>query len=308
MIRRLVLSHHESAFLLDASSANTGEEQMLLVRDGWVRNIVRGGAPGYELMGESNGFLKLDVFFKQLVNELIGSTSTPNMATAGEGMRSPAAWNLLASRENEAKDIRIARFLEQLTNLFGLMQRRICDPDVDDQDAKDFQEKMLEIMSREELDELANKPVASSIEDLTPIQRQSIVLIAQEKKGNPLYNQRQLEVEDLNARMGADFCKRVLLADQDPTEIAEQSRMQNLEVVLLSAGQPVEVSPRDNHLRPPLSSGLTFGYPGMVRPGQVGVLERLEQARRLIVVGSFILNTVAVADVLLVLAIIGVTK
>ncbi len=56
MIRRLVLSHHESAFLLDASSPNTGEEQMLLVRDGWVRNIVRGGAPGYELMGESIGF------------------------------------------------------------------------------------------------------------------------------------------------------------------------------------------------------------------------------------------------------------
>ena len=32
---------------------------MLLVRDGRVRNIVRGGAPGYELMGESIGFLKL---------------------------------------------------------------------------------------------------------------------------------------------------------------------------------------------------------------------------------------------------------
>ena len=32
---------------------------MLLVRDGRVRNIVRGGEPGYELMGESIGFLKL---------------------------------------------------------------------------------------------------------------------------------------------------------------------------------------------------------------------------------------------------------
>jgi hypothetical protein len=198
--------------------------------------------------GNVDGFLKLDVFFKQLVNELIGSTSTPNMATAGEGMRSPAAWNLLASRENEAKDIRISRFLEQFTDLVGLMQRRICNPDVDDQDAKDFQEEMLEEMSREELDELAARPVASSIADLTPLQRQAVVLIAQEKKGNPLYNQRQLEVEDLSARMGSDFAKRVLLADQDPTETAEQTRMQNLEIMLLSAGQPVEVSPRDNHL------------------------------------------------------------
>ena len=71
MIRRLVLSHHESAFLLDASSPNTGEEQMLLVRDGWVRNIVRGGAPGYELMGESIGFLKLDADSARLLRDLL---------------------------------------------------------------------------------------------------------------------------------------------------------------------------------------------------------------------------------------------
>jgi hypothetical protein len=198
--------------------------------------------------GNVDGFLKLDVFFKQLVNELIGSTSTPNMATAGEGMRSPAAWNLLAARENEAKDIRVARFLEDMTSLFGLMQRRLCNADVGDQDAKDMQKRLLETMSREELDELAMQPVASSISDLTPLQRQMVVAIAQEKKGNPLYNQRQLEVEDLSARMGSDFAKRVLLVDQDPTEQAEQTRMQNLEIMLLSAGHPVEVSPRDNHM------------------------------------------------------------
>jgi len=71
MIRRLVSSRHPSAFLLDASSENTGEEQMLLVRDGWVRNIVRGGAPGYELMGESIGFLKLDADAARLLRELL---------------------------------------------------------------------------------------------------------------------------------------------------------------------------------------------------------------------------------------------
>jgi choline kinase len=71
MIRRLVASRHPSCFLLDASSENTGEEQMLLVRDGWVRNIVRGGAPGYELSGESVGFLKLDAAAAGLLRELI---------------------------------------------------------------------------------------------------------------------------------------------------------------------------------------------------------------------------------------------
>jgi choline kinase len=59
MIRRLVESPHGNCFLMDAASPNTGEEQMLLVRDGRVQNIVRGGAPGYDLAGESIGFLKL---------------------------------------------------------------------------------------------------------------------------------------------------------------------------------------------------------------------------------------------------------
>lgn len=59
LLRRLVESPHADCFLLDAGQENTGEEQMLLVRDGRVRDIVRGGAPGYDAMGESVGFLKL---------------------------------------------------------------------------------------------------------------------------------------------------------------------------------------------------------------------------------------------------------
>ncbi len=128
------------------------------------------------------------------------------------------------------------------------MQKRICDPNTGEPDAKEAQKELLEEMSQEELDELSRCPVAETIQDLTPVQRQLLVTIAQEKKGNPLYNQRQLEVEDLTARVDTDFANRVLLPDADPTEKAEQMRMQNLELVLLSHGQAVEVSPRDNHL------------------------------------------------------------
>jgi len=59
LVGRLVSSAHPNCFLLDASAATTGEEQMLLVQGGRVRNIVRGSASGYELAGESVGFLKL---------------------------------------------------------------------------------------------------------------------------------------------------------------------------------------------------------------------------------------------------------
>jgi choline kinase len=71
MIARLVGSPHPNCFLLDGSVATTGEEQMLLVEGGRVRNIVRGGAPGYELAGESVGFLKLSAEAARLLADLL---------------------------------------------------------------------------------------------------------------------------------------------------------------------------------------------------------------------------------------------
>ena len=59
MIDRLVRSLHANCFLLDASAANTGEEQMLLTRGGRVLNIIRGGSGDFDVIGESVGFLKV---------------------------------------------------------------------------------------------------------------------------------------------------------------------------------------------------------------------------------------------------------
>lgn len=72
LITRLVGSAHPNCFLLDASVTTTGEEQILLVQGGRVRNIVRGGAPGYELAGESVGFLKLSGDAARLLAGLLG--------------------------------------------------------------------------------------------------------------------------------------------------------------------------------------------------------------------------------------------
>lgn len=59
LIDRLVRSSHANCFLLDGSSENTGEEQMLLTRGGRVLNIVRGGSGDFDVVGESVGFLKV---------------------------------------------------------------------------------------------------------------------------------------------------------------------------------------------------------------------------------------------------------
>lgn len=196
--------------------------------------------------GNIDPFLKLDSYFSGLVDQLIGSISPPRIE--GEAFRSSTAWNLLAQREEEGKDAKISRFLEQFTEMVQTMQRRICDSATDDADAKEARRKLKEFLSDEELKELAEQPVASTVRDYTPLERQMIALVAGEKKGNPLYNARQMEVEDLTARIGGDFAKRVLLPENDPTEQAEQQRLQQLELIALQTGQAVPVSPRDNHL------------------------------------------------------------
>ena len=71
MIARLVRSPHRNCFLLDGSVDPTGEEQILLVRGERVWNIVRGGAPGYDLAGESVGFLKLSAGAARVLRELL---------------------------------------------------------------------------------------------------------------------------------------------------------------------------------------------------------------------------------------------
>lgn len=194
--------------------------------------------------GNTEPFLRLDAYFSLLVDQLIGSVS-PRLLQ-GERV-TKAQVDLFASREEEGKDNKISRFLEFFVTMVGTMQRRACSPDVVGEDAKRFQKEMLKVMSREELDFLAKQPVAATIRDLTPQQRQLIVAVSNEKRGNPLYNQKALEIEDLTARVGAEFAKKVLLPENDPTVSAEQQRLQQMELALLLNGQPVPVSPRDNH-------------------------------------------------------------
>jgi hypothetical protein len=112
-----------------------------------------------------------------------------------------------------------------------------------------MQKRLLEIMTREELTKLSKQVVAESVKDYTDQERQQVVLVAQEAKGNPLYNQKELEKRKVTALISEEFAEAVLLPDNDPTEQAEQTRLQQLELlIIVGQASEVPVSPRDNHL------------------------------------------------------------
>lgn len=199
-----------------------------------------------QINGDVEPFLTLDQFLTGILDQLAGAT-TPKVF---EGERvTKAQVEFFAAREEESKDNIISRFLNQFADFMTTLQRRICDKNTDDEDAKQMQERLLKIMSREELDEISGQRVAETVRDYTEIERQMVVMVAAEAAGNPLYNQRELQYRKVSAQLGDEFAKAVLLPEEDPTVTAEQTRAQMFELDLITRqSAQIPVSPRDNHL------------------------------------------------------------
>ena len=190
-------------------------------------------------------FLELDGFLRSLLDELSGNVSPKQLK--GERVTNDQV-NLFANREEESKDNVLDRFLLHFSAMMSTIQRRACDDRCDDPDATAMRERLLEIMSKEELKMLAEQPSATVVRDLTDMERTNISIFASENVGNPLYDQRELQRRKASAIFSDEFAEAVLLPVNDPTVTAEQSRAQTMENMMLASGQDVPVSPRDNHM------------------------------------------------------------
>jgi hypothetical protein len=196
--------------------------------------------------GDVEPFISLDQYIQQLMDQIVGNVSPTQFGNRERVTKGEI--DLLAARQEETKDTVLARFLIQFSMLITQMQQRMCDPEVADEVCQKMQKRLLKIMTREELDQLAKTPSADVVRDYTEIKRQQVAMIATENAGNPLYNQKELQYRKLTAQVDADFANAVLLPDNDPTVVAENVRQQKLEMMLMEqSGLPVEVSPRDNH-------------------------------------------------------------
>lgn len=77
LLKRLIDSPLRDCFLLDSGFKNTGEEVVLMARQGRVLNLAKTGClpSGYDLLGESVGFLKLarenTSFLKAILQEMV---------------------------------------------------------------------------------------------------------------------------------------------------------------------------------------------------------------------------------------------
>jgi hypothetical protein len=189
-------------------------------------------------------FFSLDTYMTTMLDQLAGNVSPRQLQ--GERVTAKQV-ELFAAREEEAKDTPIMRFLGQFARMVSEIQRRAINPETTFDRAKEMQERLLKVMTREELEQIASRPSAQVVLDLTEMQRQQVILVAAENQGNPLVNQTEMKRRQLTAQIDEQFAEAVLMPENDPVQAAEQTRAQQLENLLLTQGMEVPVSPRDSH-------------------------------------------------------------
>lgn len=194
--------------------------------------------------GKVESAFALDGFLADLLDQMTGNASPKVLK--GERVTAQAV-NLYAEREEENRDAVMGRFLQQFAVMCHTSIKRLCNPKCSEKDAQACYKTLRSQLSEEEIKMLAEEPAIDSIKDYTETERQQIVVASAEAKGNPLYNQHEIERQKLSATIGDDFATQVLLPINDPTEEAEQTRGQQMENVVMSTGVEVPASPRDNH-------------------------------------------------------------
>jgi hypothetical protein len=183
--------------------------------------------------------------------------------------KTATAENIDYQREQQQSQAHIARALGQFFEMVQAMQKRLCDPETTDDEAKELQEDLLESgLSEEEIEELAESPTAEVVQDLAAQKDQQIVQAGAAFKGDPDINQLLLKEKVLSAMTSPQTASELLLPEGiDPTIAAENVRQQAMENIAMQSGGNINISPRDNdeeHLKT-LIGDIDQSVPGLMQ-------------------------------------------
>lgn len=204
-----------------------------------------------EIQANVKAYLDADAKMMDLAQQRVGQY-LPNQLTNNVGEREKTAKEVTVDyqREAEAKVAFLSRFWGQFADLVSAMQRKLLDPKTTDKAAKELQaELLMSGISREEMKEFANAPAAEVIQDLTQIQNQQILMVAQAYAQDPDINTRELKIRAISAMASPAIAEALVLPPKDvQANVVEAAREQMIETEAIQSGSPgMPVSPRDNH-------------------------------------------------------------
>lgn len=196
------------------------------------------------LSQEADGYMALDQQFSQLAQQKIGAYVPPIPLQPSD--IKAAQVNAAMMQEQEIQQSLLDNWLSQFAHLVGSMVRRMLNKDTPDIVGIATREKLLLVLSEEEIDMLVNQPVIQTITDFTPFTLNRKAAFAQSVLNNPLFNQHNAALAMATAAGGTRFTDFIVNPGEDPTNIAVNQNKQTLENTTLATGVDVQILPTDN--------------------------------------------------------------
>lgn len=191
------------------------------------------------------GYITLDQQMSRLMEEKVGAFLPAYTAPGGSKTATEA--NITAAKEQEIRDAILDNWLTQFALLTHAMMRRITDKGSEDDVAKKTRKLLLEVLDEDEIDELRDTPPTQSIIEFTDIISTRKAAFAQSVRGNPYYDQFQIEQLIAEAAVGQEVSSVILPPGEDENKVAEATRQQIIELTSIGQGAPVPVVKTDNH-------------------------------------------------------------
>lgn len=230
-----------------------------------------------------DGYIALDQFTTRLSDEKVGTYLPTYTAVSGDKTATQA--QIEAQKEQETKDAILDNWLTQFSFLTHAMMRRLTDKDSPDDVAKSTREKLLEVLDSEEIELLRDSPPTQSIIEFTDVIAGRNAAFAASVRGNPYYDQFQVEQLLAESAVGQKVASVILPPGEDENKIAEASRQQMIELTSIGDGAPVPVVKTDNHyvhmntMKPWISGKLQAATAGdmSILPGLTVALQHYDQ-------------------------------
>lgn len=251
----------------DAKDANavklTVNDTMMIVSGG----TYNGAAAA--LPQNVDAYMSLDVQMTRLAQEKIGAYVPPIPLSPSD--IKAAQVNAAMQKEQELQQALLDNWLMQVAQLINTITVRLTDPDSPDETAKKLRVKLREVLTDEEILILVTQPTIQTITDFTPFAAQQRAAFAASKVGNPLYNQRALELVQAEAAGGMHFAENVLLPEGDQSQVLLAQSQQTLENSAMMQGMAVPVLPQDNDWVH--GQVVEAGIPNLIQGGKLNVAQ-----------------------------------
>lgn len=203
-----------------------------------------------KIEADPSASIELDRFLGGILDEMTGSISQQSFEDRERVTKGEVDARL--AQEGERSDDFLQRWLRQVGQLVTGIQYRILNPEMPS-DTPGFSEsqkllgRLKTRLSDEEINWLRHTPALTTVAGWTAYERDAIVTACIQAQGIPMYDQHEIAVAKMTAQVGPEFAQQVVIASEDPTQVAEQTRTQLFENDLILNGQESPISPRDAH-------------------------------------------------------------